>query len=89
MLIVSTPADVHVSAFPGETHATPTRESVTQDAIATQLSTLTTQVKSLAKSMAAVVAYSARSNRGNTGRELIMCTYCDKRGHTKADCFKR
>jgi hypothetical protein len=89
MLIVSTQADVPIFAFHAEAHATPTLASVTQDAMATQLSTLAAQVQSLAESVAAVLASSSRSGRGNDNREPIVCTYCDRRGHAEVDCFKR
>jgi hypothetical protein len=43
MLIVSTFADVPIYAFPAETHSTPTREAVIQEAIITHLSNLSTK----------------------------------------------
>jgi hypothetical protein len=78
MLIVSTPADVAISAFLAEAHITPAPASVTaatQDAMATQLSTLAEQVKSLAESVAAVLASPSRSGRGHDNRDPIVCTY--------------
>jgi hypothetical protein len=54
-------------------------KAITQEAIVAQLSTLTSQMKSLAESVAAVAASSSRLNRGHDGREPIICPYFDRR----------
>jgi hypothetical protein len=89
MLIISTLADVPVSAFPADAMSPPAHALVNREASVTQLSTLTAQMKSLAESVAAVVASSSRPSCRHDGREPIICTYCDKRGHVEVDCYKR
>jgi hypothetical protein len=89
MLIASAPVEQHVYAFLAEVTRSPSSENVVHDAIVAQLSTLTAQMKSLTDSVAAMVASSSRPSSEGARRHLIRCSYCDKRGHTEAECYQR
>jgi hypothetical protein len=69
-------------AFPAEVTRSPSSENVVHEAIVAQLSTLTTQMKALPHSVAAMVASSSRPSSAGAHRHPISCPYCDKRGHT-------
>jgi hypothetical protein len=73
MLIVDALVDVNVSPFLAEVSPPLPLADVTHDAIVVQLTTLTAHMMSLAESMAAIAASSARPTRGGNGRGIIFC----------------
>jgi predicted RNA-binding protein YlxR (DUF448 family) len=89
MLIVTALAETPISAFLANATPVLASQAITQNAIVAQLSTLIAQMKSLDEYVVAVAASSSRPSRGGDHREPIICSYCDKLGHTESDCYTR
>jgi hypothetical protein len=83
MLIALGRVDALIAVFRADVDSPPPLPSsdiVQHGAVITQLTTLTAQMKALADSVAALAATSRRP-RPNDLREIIVCSYVDKRGH--------
>jgi hypothetical protein len=89
MLIPSAQTKRPFSAFLAEVSQSPSSENAVHDAIAAQLSTLTAQMKSLADSVATIVASSSYPSSACEHRHPVICSYWDKRGHNEADSYQR
>jgi tetraacyldisaccharide-1-P 4'-kinase len=75
MLVASASREQHVSAFPADVTQSPSSENVVHNTIVAQLSTLAAQMKSLANSVAAMVASSSRPTSACEHSHLTSSSY--------------
>jgi hypothetical protein len=87
MLIASAPTERSLSAL----HLTQSASSknVVHDTLVAQLAILTTQMKFIVYSVAAMVASSSHPSSAGDHRHPTICPYCDMRCHIKAVCYQR